>query len=134
MDAPLPLPTHDDMEHWEGLKRKEFLIQECRDCGTLQHPPRPMCPGCQSLNRGWRKASGKGTVYSYSIIHQAAHPAWREKAPYNVVLVELDEDVRLVSNVVDCSNEDIRVGMPVEMIFEEVAEDITLPRFRPTSA
>ena len=100
MDAPLPLPTYDDIPHWEGLKRKEFLIQECRDCGVLQHPPRPMCSGCRSLNRGWRKASGKGTVYSYSIIHQAAHPAWREKVPYNVVLVELEEDVRLVSNVV----------------------------------
>lgn len=128
---PLPEPSLDDKAHWEGLKRHEFLIQKCNDCGVLQHPARPMCPACRSLNRGWQKASGRGTLYSYTIIYQATHPWWRDKVPYNVAVVELQEDVRVVSNVVGVPNEKLKVGMPLEMIFEDAAEDITLPMFQP---
>ncbi len=127
---PLPAPSHDDAPHWEGLRRHEFLIQKCNACGVLQHPPRPMCAACLSLDRGWQKASGRGTVYSYTIIPQATHPAWRDQVPYNVVIVELEEDIRVVSNLVEIANEEIAVGLPVEIVYDDVAEDVTLPRFR----
>jgi uncharacterized OB-fold protein len=128
---PLPQPTHDDRPYWEALRRHELVIQECKECKVLQHPPCPMCPACHSLNRGWRKVSGRGVVYSYTIPHQAVHPAWADKVPYNVVLVELQEDVRVVSNLVDCPDDRITIGMPVEIVFDDVAEDVTLARFRP---
>ena len=127
---PLPNPSLDDLPHWEGLRRREFLIQKCADCGTLQHPPRPMCFNCRSMNRGWLKASGRGAIYSYTIFPQATHPAWRESVPYNVVIVELEEDVRVISNLIDTPNDQIKVGLPVEMVFEDVAEDVTLHRFK----
>ncbi len=127
---PLPLPSLDDKPHWEGLKRHEFLLQKCADCDALQHPPRPMCPFCRSTNRTWQKASGRGTVYSYTVVYQATHPAWRDKIPYNGVVVELEEDVRVISNLVGVPVDQIRIGTPVEIVYDDVAPDITLPRFR----
>lgn len=129
--TPLPLPSFEDRPHWDGLRRHEFLIQECADCGALRHPPKPMCQACQSTKERWRKASGRGVVYSYTILHQASHPAWKEKIPYNVVVVALEEGVRVIGNMIDCPNEQIRIGMPVQVAFEDVAEDVTLPRFTP---
>ena len=128
--SPLPQPTHDDAPYWEALRRHELLIQECKDCGSLQHPPSPICASCRSLNRGWRKVSGRGVVYSYTIPHQAVHPAWVDQVPYNVVLVELQEDVRVVSNLIDCPDDHIKIGMAVESVFHDVADDVTLLRFR----
>ena len=127
---PLPLPSLDDKPYWEGLTRHELLVQRCAGCGAFRHPPRPMCAECGSMEIDWHKASGKGTVYSYTIVPQATHPAWRDKVPYNVVIVELEEDVRLVSNLVDVQNEDIKVGLPVEVVYDDVTDDTTLPRFR----
>ena len=127
---PLPGPSHDDAPYWEALRRHELIIQKCPDCGETQHPPRPSCGHCGSLNIGWQKASGKGTVYSYTIVPQATHPAWRDQVPYNVVIVELEEDVRLISNLVEVASEDIRIGAPVEVVYDDVTEEITLPRFK----
>ena len=127
---PLPAPSLDDKPHWEGLRRHEFLIQKCNACGALQHPARPMCSSCLSQDPGWQKASGRGTVYSYTIILQATHPVWRDRVPYNVVVVELEEDVRVVSNLIGTPNEEIRVGLPVEIVYDDVTDDTTLPRFR----
>lgn len=127
---PLPLPNLDDKAHWEGLRRREFLIQKCSQCGALRHPARPICHACRSNKHTWTKASGRGVVYSYTIVPQATHPAWRDKVPYNVVIVELEEDVRVITNLVGVPNDQIKVGMPVEIVYEDVAPDVTLPRFR----
>ncbi|MBM3946509.1 MAG: Zn-ribbon domain-containing OB-fold protein [SAR202 cluster bacterium] len=127
---PLPLPNLDDKPHWDGLRRHELLIQKCADCGALRHPPRPICHACRSGRKEWVKASGRGVVYSYTIVPQATHPAWRDKVPYAVVIVELEEDVRLVSNLEGVPNEQIKVGLPVEIVYDDVAPDVTLPKFR----
>ena len=131
--SPLPNPSHDDRPYWEGLRSHDLLLQKCGECSALTHPPRPVCAECGSFNKTWEKSSGRGTVYSFTIVPQATHPAWRDRVPYNVVVIELDEDVRLVSNLVDIPNENIRVGLPVEVVFDDVAEDVTLPRFRVVS-
>jgi len=130
---PLPHMTQETREFWEGCKRHELLIQRCKDCGTYRHYPRPMCPNCGSWNVEWIKVSGEGKVYTYIVAHRPFHPAFFGDVPYAVVIVELEEGVRMVSNLVDCKPQDIYIGMPVEVAFDDVTEEVTLPRFRSSS-
>ena len=127
---PLPAPTLDSKGFWDGCKRHEILIQRCKDCGTLRHYPRPMCPKCNSMNTEWVKVSGKGKIYTWTVVHQPAHPAFTE-VPYAVVIVELEEGVRMTSNMVGCQPDDLYIGMPVEVVFDDVTDEVTLPKFRP---
>jgi len=90
-----------------------------------------MCPECHSLEFEWAPVSGRGTVYTYTIVTHPLHPHWTDKVPYNVVLVELEEGIRIVSNLVDCPNESIEIGMPVSVVFEDVSDEISLPFFKP---
>jgi hypothetical protein len=92
-----------------------------------------MCPKCGSWNAEWAKVSGKGKVYTYIVAHQLFHPGFFADGPYAVVIVGLEEGVRIVSNVVDCRPDDIYIGMPVEVVFDDVTEEVTLPRFRRVS-
>jgi uncharacterized OB-fold protein len=93
-----------------------------------------MCPECHSLDFEWAPMSGRGHVYTYALVNHLLHPFWAGKTPYNVVLVELEEGPRIVSNLVDCPDELIRIGMPVTVVWEDVSEEISLPMFRPISA
>ena len=127
---PLPHTAGQAQEFWEGCRRHELLIQRCTDCGAYRHYPRPMCPECGSWNAEWARVSGKGTVYTYTIAVQPFHPGFANEVPYAAVIVELEEGIRLMSNVVDCPPDDIYIGMPVEVVFDDVAEEVTLPRFR----
>jgi len=129
---PLPIPSHDDKEFWEGCARHELLIQRCGDCGTFRFPPRPMCHNCASMNMEWAKVSGKGEIYSWINVVHPVHPAMIDRVPFAVVLVELDDapGARLVSNMVDCESEEIEIGMPVQVMFEDVAPEITLYKFK----
>lgn len=128
-NKPLPAVTPEAKEFWEGCNRHELLIQRCKECGTYRHYPRPMCPNCHSLNVEWAKVSGRGKVYSFTVIHHPSHPAFLD-VPYAVVIVELEEGVRMVGDVVDSRPEEIYIGMPVEVFFDDVTEEVTLPRFR----
>ncbi|MGW8322632.1 MAG: Zn-ribbon domain-containing OB-fold protein [Thermodesulfobacteriota bacterium] len=129
-EHPIPFPTlhPDNQGFWEGVERQELVLQRCKGCGTWSHPPRPMCPKCRSLEREWSPVSGKGTVYSWVTYREAPHPGF--KVPYSVVLVELEEGVRLVSNLVDVGSEEIAIGMPVEVVFDRVNDETFLPKFR----
>ena len=131
---PLPTPDVETQEYWRGCQRHELLMQQCKECGTYRFPPVPMCHICNSMISEWSKASGKGKIYSWFVVHQATHPDFADDVPYAVVLVVLDEqsDLRIPSNLVDCRIEDIRAGMPVEVVFEDVTEQFSLPKFRPT--
>lgn len=133
----LPLPeSHVDYnEFWQGCRMNELLVQKCKDCGWYRHYPRPLCPKCYSWNAEWSKVSGKGMVWSWTIITHPIHPAVVDKVPYNLVEIELSEQegLRLISNLIDCRPEEIYIGMPVEVVFEEVTSEITLPRFKRTS-
>jgi hypothetical protein len=134
-----PLPAvegAEDAEFWLAARRGELVIQECLSCGALRHPPRPMCPACRSLERGWRRMSGRARVWSFTVPHPPLLPAFSPLAPYNVVIVELDEDprIRLVGNVVhdaggtiaEVDPKSIEIGMPVRAVFSPMADDVAL--------
>jgi uncharacterized OB-fold protein len=126
----LPEITSTDKPFWDAAKRHELTAYRCGNCGTYYSQVTDCC-SCDSPKMGWVKVSGKGEVYTYGIYHQLYHPAWKGDIPYNVAWIRLDEGPLLLSNVVDCNNEDIKVGMPVEVVFDDVTEEVTLPRFRP---
>jgi uncharacterized protein len=128
---PHPAVTRDTAFWWEGLKTGKLLIQRCGGCGALRHPPRPMCPHCQSLEWDTVEASGRGTVYSFVVSHYPQVPAF--DYPLAIGLIELEEGTRLVSNVVDIDPAEVHVGMPVEVVFTAVDDELTLPLFRPSA-
>ncbi|MFO8011607.1 MAG: Zn-ribbon domain-containing OB-fold protein [Dehalococcoidia bacterium] len=113
---------------WDGAKEHKLMLQKCKSCGSWLNPPRPMCPKCRSTESEWVAARGKGTIYSWVTYNEAPHPAF--KTPYAAVLVELEEGPRIVSNMTDVKPEDISIGMPVEVTFEEIDEKLTLPKFK----
>lgn len=127
-----PAKSLDTLFFWEGADEGELRIQRCADCGTLRHPPGPMCPACHSLNRDYVVASGVGQVYSYVVHHHPPVPG--RTPPFVVAVVELPEGVRVVGNVIDCAPEEVRIGMPVELTFQRVDDELTLPQWRPAGA
>ena len=129
---PKPAITHDNRFFWEGVAQRELRIQRCNGCGRLQHPPGPMCPACHGLDLGFVVAQGRGSVYSFVWAHHPAIPPF--DTPNLIVLVELAEGTRLVSNLAGVAREDVRIGMPVELEFAEVEPGRLLPRFRPARA
>jgi uncharacterized OB-fold protein len=129
---PAPLATDDSEPYWAAATRDELVIQRCAACGRMHHPPRPMCPTCQSVDHVWVPVAGTGTIYSYALLHHPQHPAF--SYPVIAVLVELDEGVRIVSNLVDADPADVAIGMPVEVTFAPTARDGAVPVFRPRSA
>lgn len=130
---PLPEPDEDTRPFWEGCRRGELLMQRCAACQRLRFYPRPMCPHCRSFESEWVRMSGRGTIYSWIVAHPPVMPAFQDRVPMPVVLVELEEDpeLRLVGNIRDCPPKDISIGLPVEVVFEPVADDVTLPQWRP---
>ena len=130
---PLPLPTLETAPFWEATRRGELRLQRCRACARFRHYPRPTCPACLSGDVEWARASGRGAVYTWTIVRGPTLPAFEAKLPYNVVDVLLDEGVHFVSEVLDCAPEDIRAGMPVEAVFVPASDEITLVKFRRVS-
>lgn len=128
-------------EFYEGCKHGQLLIQQCVDCGKFRFPPQRMCGACHSLKSAWTPVSGKGRIATFTVIpgfERRAVPmfTWPSDAyPINVIIVELpDADgVHIVSNIVDCDLDELRVGMEVEVVFEDVTDKLTLPRFRPVA-
>ena len=126
---PRPAINDDNRFFWEGVERGELLIQRCAACGSLRHPPRPMCSACRSLEWDAVRSAGRGTVHTYAVPHHPRLPAFPE--PYVVALIDLEEGTRLVSNVIGVAPADMRVGMPVELRVTRLADGLTLPLFRP---
>jgi len=130
---PLPnLNEYDTREFWEGTLQKEIRYQKCADCETVIFYPRRHCTGCLGNNLIWQTASGKGTVYSYSVVRQSYHPFFRNLIPYAVAWIDLDEGPRLLSNVigVDDPLNDVSIGQRVEVEWEE-HEELCIPLFKP---
>lgn len=123
-----PSMTRDTQFFWDGLKDHKLLIQRCSDCSALRHPPRPMCPKCNSLSWKPIESSGRGVIYSFVMPVQPQFPFF--DYPYIVALVELEEGIRLVSNLCDIAADDASIGMPVEVFYEQF-DGFVLPQFRP---
>jgi hypothetical protein len=123
--------AHDNGWWWEAVDRGELLIQKCSECGALRHPPRPMCPSCQSTNWKGIPSQGRGTVYSYVVMRHPPIPGYDYPLP--IAVIDLEEGTRIVSNVVGCKPEDVYIGMKVRLSIENVDEELKLPLFRPAA-
>lgn len=136
LGMPLPLPSPEDGPFWEACRNRRLIVRHCQVCGHCFHPPTPSCVNCGSSEVEWKELPGTGTIYSYTIAHHAVHPALKGFTPYNVVVVLMDEadDVRLVSNLVDAGPDDIVIGEPVALHWEEIEEGHVLPRFHRRNA
>ncbi|MCW5889570.1 MAG: Zn-ribbon domain-containing OB-fold protein [bacterium] len=128
---PLPRIDEESRGYWEALARHELYVQRCRDCGTVRFPPRALCTHCMSPATEWLRCSGRGTVYSFTVTHQNQAPGFREELPYVLAIVELAEGPRVMTNIVGCAPDAVRIGMAVEVVFDDVAPGTTLAKFRP---
>ena len=132
LHRPRPGITHDNRFFWEGVDQGRLLIQRCASCQALRHPPGPMCPACQSLEWDALEASGRGSVYSFVVAHHPPVPPF--EYPHAIGLIELEEGTRLISNLIGVDPRDVYVGMPVEVEFVRVDDELVLPQFRPSEA
>jgi uncharacterized protein len=130
---PVPIPDHDTQPFWDGCREHKLLVQQCAKCGRFRWPPQGFCPSCYSWDHEWVPLSGRGIVKSFSVVHHSAVPSFKEDLPYVVAVIGLDgtdDHVDMTSNVVGCPWEEVKVGMPVEVQFDDVSAEATLPRFR----
>lgn len=127
-----PLPAIDERNgpYWEALRRHELRLPRCGACGHLRFEPHRSCPRCGSQDTQWPRLSGQGEVWSVCVFHQVYFAGFRDEAPYNVAAIELEEGVRLYSNVVGSANHEVRIGRKVEAVFEDVTPEVTLLKFR----
>ncbi len=134
-DYAKPLPTPDPVTKpfWDSLKVQAIQLQRCDACQTFVFYPRSHCPGCLSDDLVWTPVSGRGVVHAFTIPYRHPNPAFREGGPYVVALIELDEGARMLTNLVevDATPEAVKVGMPVEIVYDAVTDEVTLPKFRP---
>ena len=129
----LPAPDEFTQTWWEGTKEGKLKIRRCSACRRAHFYPRPFCPHCWSEEVTWEDASGRATLYTYSIIYQNDLPPFPQRVPYVAAVVDLEEGPRMMTNVVDCDLDRVAVGMPLEVTFREETEDVTVPVFRPAS-
>lgn len=127
---PLPTLTEENRPFWDSCKAGRLSFQKCSRCGHLRYPISPFCPRCLSADSTWTPVSGRGTVFSYVVFHQAYHPGFKGDLPYNVALVQLEEGPRMYGNVVGVPNDAVKIGDTVEAVFDPVTPEITIPRFR----
>ncbi len=128
---PIPQPTSLSRPYWDACKRGELTYPRCADCGLVFFPPESACIGCQSARLEWQQSSGRGTVYSFTVLHRP--PSEGFPVPSVLAIVDLDEGYSMFSGVVDCAPSAVRIGMDVEVTFEPLTDDISLPMFRPSS-
>ena len=128
---PLPQPDLDSQPYWEAARQHKLMLPRCQRCGHTSFPPRPRCPRCLSQDLAWTELSGRGVVHSFCVMHDDLIQGFQP--PYVIAHVELEEQAGLLltSNILDCPTDQVRIGMLVEVTFEEVTEEVSLPQFRP---
>jgi uncharacterized OB-fold protein len=127
---PAPEPTPASLPYWEGVREHRLVAPRCRDCGALFFYPRARCPHCFHDAFDWEELSGRGRVYSCTVVRQPAHPAFVDAVPYVFAVVELDEGIRMPTNIVGCDPESVAPDAAVELDFLDDGADLTLPVFR----
>lgn len=128
---PLPDITDSTRPYWDGCKAKKLLLPKCKTCGKTFFFPNHFCPTCLSEDLAWIESSGKGAVHTFTIIWRPPSDAFAADVPYVVAIIDLEEGPRMMSNIIGIPPDQVRVGMPVKVVFEEVTENVTLPKFRP---
>ena len=133
-DKNLPKATAETAAYWKGCRQHKLLIQRCAKCGNYQFYPRIVCTACMSDSVEWVQAGGQGRVRSFTVIRRAVSEAYADDVPYVIALIELAEGPTMMSNVVGCDPGSVVIGMPVEVLFEDWTDEITMPKFRPTGS
>ena len=131
LPTPAPAVSPEAKPFWEGAAEGRLLLQRCADCQTVIWYPRGFCPACSSRRIDWFEASGRGTIYSFTVVRRGAIGPYREHEPYVLAYVELEEGPRMMSNIVDCDNDSLRVGDSVRTVFHPTEEGTALVRFKP---
>lgn len=129
--AHLPVPDNDTAPFWAACRERRLLLRRCRSCDCVSFYPRPFCPQCWSDDVAWIDASGRATLYTWSVVHRNDIPPFRERLPYVAAIVELAEGPRMMSNIVGIDPGSLTVGMPLAVVFHDETDDITLPLFGP---
>ncbi len=128
---PVPGITGETKPFWDAARRGEFLIQRCDACQQYQWYPRGFCSNCWSLDIRYVRASGKGTVWTYTVTYQNRAAGFNEEVPYVLALVELEEGVKVFTNIIECNPRDVQIGMPVEVTFVPATPQVHVPMFKP---
>lgn len=127
---PLPVLEGHTKDFYAWCKKHELRFQQCTGCGTWRHVPRELCAECGSWDWEWMRSSGRGTVFTWTVAERPLHPAFAAHTPYTPVVIALEEGVRVLSEMVDCPHEQLVIDMSVEVVFDDVTPEITLPKFR----
>jgi len=131
---PPPLANATTLPFWQAAAQHRLVVQRCTSCEHTRLPPAPICPECRSADSDWREVSGRGEVYTYTIVHRAI--AAGQPLPTIIAVIALDDagGVRMISNLVGVDPGGVAIGMPVELVWEDMSADLSIPRFRPNAA
>ncbi len=130
VDKLVPTPDADSKPFWDGCRDHQLKFQKCSDCGEVRWPPSIICPRCHSRDTQWIEASGRGAIHTFAVYHQAFHPAFKDKLPYVVAVVRLDEGPMMLTNVVGCPPESLECEMAVQVAWDDVSDECSLPKFQ----
>jgi len=133
MAKPLPKPTQWSQPFWDAAREHRLVLRRCNTCGTYQHPPYPSCEVCYQEDFSWVDAAGRATLFAYAVNHSAVPLPFMADLPYVTAIVELTEGVRMISNIVQCDHEALANGMELEVVFNDVSDEWTLPQWKPVS-
>lgn len=131
---PVPAITPEMTPFFDAAKRHELVVQRCAGCGVYRFPAREICSSCLSRDAAWVRVSGAGEVFSFNVMHQVYHPGFAAEVPYAVVVIKLREGAKITSNLLGMKPHDITIGLPVQVVFEDVTDEVTLPKFVPREA
>ena len=129
-DKPLPVVDAESKPFWDGAKAHKLVIQQCGGCKQFIFYPRAVCPHCSGDTLQWSDVSGEGTIYSFTVARRGAGPAFKDDAPYVIALIDLKEGARMMSNIVTGDVDSVKIGQSVKVVFEDVTDEITLPKFQ----
>ena len=127
---PLPLPDLDSQAFWDSCRNHAMALQQCTACKHFRYPPRPLCAHCHNPEAEWKPVSGQGRVYVTLVMCRSPGSAWEQDVPYNISMIELDEGVRIWSNVIGCPPENVKIGDRVAIAYDDVTDSISLPKFQ----
>ena len=131
-DYKKPLPHLDEENRWffEACARHELVLQKCASYGIVRFYPRALCPSCISSKTDYVRASGRGRVYTFTVTHQNQAPGFRDELPYVMAYVELDEGPRILTNIINTPPGEVKIDLPVEVVFEDIDENLAIPKFQ----
>ena len=132
-DMPPPLADAETLPWWQAAAEHRLVVQRCTGCGHFRHPPGPACAECRSLDSEWVELPGRGRVYTYTIVHRPVSAAQAGQLPFIIAVIEPEgaDGVRLMSNLVEVDPEAVEIGLPVEVVWEDMGPELSVPRFRP---